>query len=129
MATFFGGVLLYQVSPKEGQSSGLTDLITRWTSRPEHWEEINATHALAVKQAGFDRTLFEHSPTKDRPVDVAYPEYVVHKPAAPPLPQNPRHQANPNTGKGLSSLTARETFAPATLPTLTTSSSTTGKST
>jgi hypothetical protein len=127
VATFFGGVLLYQVSPKEGQSSGLTNLITRWTSRPEHWEEINATHALAVKQAGFDRTLFEHSPTKDRPVEVAYPEYVVHKPAAPP--PNPRRQANLNTGEGLSSLTARETFAPATLPTSTTSSSTTGKST
>ncbi|KFH48060.1 NADH-ubiquinone oxidoreductase 17.8 kDa subunit-like protein [Hapsidospora chrysogenum ATCC 11550] len=74
VATFFGGVLLYQVSPKEGQSSGLTNLITSWTSRPEHWEEINTAHALAVKQAGFDRTLFEHSPTKDRPVEVAYPE-------------------------------------------------------
>ncbi|KAL6869881.1 hypothetical protein ACO1O0_001213 [Amphichorda felina] len=74
VAIFFSGVLVYQLAPREGQSSAITNLINKWTSKPEDWEEINTAHALAAKQAGFDRNLFENVTPTNRWVDVAYPE-------------------------------------------------------
>ncbi|KAF4124094.1 NADH-ubiquinone oxidoreductase 178 kDa subunit [Geosmithia morbida] len=74
VATFFGGVLLYQFAPSEGQTSSLTSLLDSWKSKPQDWEEINTAHALAARQAGFDRNLFENATPSNRWVDVAYPE-------------------------------------------------------
>lgn len=69
-----GSVLLYQFAPRQGDESGITKAIERWTSSPKDWEEMNAAHSLAAKQAGFDRNLFENETPKNRWVDVAYPE-------------------------------------------------------
>lgn len=74
LGTFFAGVLLYQFAPKEGEKSSITNWLTSLGSRPEHWEDINHAHALAAKQAGFDRNLFENAGTNTREVTVAFPE-------------------------------------------------------
>lgn len=74
IGTFFAGVIFYQFVPKGDQQSSLTNWLTSLTSRPEHWEEINAAHTLAARQAGFDRNLFENAGSKSRDVDVAFPE-------------------------------------------------------
>ncbi len=66
--------LLYQLAPKEGEASAISSWLTSLSSRPEHWEEINAAHTLAARQAGFDRNLFESAGLKSRDVDVAFPE-------------------------------------------------------
>lgn len=77
VALFFGGVLFYQFTPKKGDETSLiTGLISKYTSRAEDWEEINALHTKAMEQAGFDRNLFENVSNKHRFVDVAYPEYA-----------------------------------------------------
>jgi hypothetical protein len=76
VGAFFGGVLLYQFSPKEGDNSSITSWLTSLGSRPEHWEEINSAHSLAAKQAGFDRNLFENAGGKQRYVDIAFPEAI-----------------------------------------------------
>lgn len=91
MAIFFSGVLIYQFAPKEGESSAISNLINKWASKPEDWEEINTAHALAAKQAGFDRNLFENATPTNRWVDVAYPEYALFfylfSPSCLPPPQ------------------------------------------
>lgn len=69
-------MLVYQFSPRKGETSGITNWITSWTSKPEDWEPINTAHALAAKQAGFDRNLFENTTPTDRWHDVVYPEYA-----------------------------------------------------
>lgn len=74
IGTFVAGALVYTFAPKDGQQSSITNWLTSLTSRPEHWEEINAAHALAAKQAGFDRNLFENAGPKTRDVNVAFPE-------------------------------------------------------
>ncbi|CEJ82648.1 Putative NADH-ubiquinone oxidoreductase 17.8 kDa subunit [[Torrubiella] hemipterigena] len=71
---FLGTVLLYQLTPREGEDSAIGTLINKYRSRAEHWEEINALHTKAAEQAGFDRNLFENGSNKHRFVDVAYPE-------------------------------------------------------
>ncbi|EFY90846.1 NADH-ubiquinone oxidoreductase 17.8 kDa subunit [Metarhizium acridum CQMa 102] len=76
VAAFFGGVLLYQFAPKQGEDSSVSSLIHKYLSRKEDWEETNALHTKAMEQAGFDRNLFENASNKHRFVDVAYPEYV-----------------------------------------------------
>lgn len=76
VAVFFGGVLFYQFVPATGEDSAITNLINKYTSRAEDWEQINALHTKAMEQAGFDRNLFENASNKHRFVDVAYPEYV-----------------------------------------------------
>ncbi|KAJ6446135.1 NADH-ubiquinone oxidoreductase subunit [Purpureocillium lavendulum] len=81
VALFFGGVLLYQFTPKKGEDSAVMNLISKYTSRAEDWEEINALHTKAMEQAGFDRNLFENASNKHRYVDVAYPEaFQSHAP-------------------------------------------------
>ena len=76
VAVFFGGVLFYQFFPAKGENSAITNLINKYTSRAEDWEEINALHTKAMEQAGFDRNLFENASNKHRFVDVSYPECV-----------------------------------------------------
>ncbi|POR39790.1 NADH-ubiquinone oxidoreductase 17.8 kDa subunit, mitochondrial [Tolypocladium paradoxum] len=81
VAVFFGGVLFYQFVPAKGADSAITNLINKYTSRAEDWEEINALHTKAMEQAGFDRNLFENASNKHRFVDVAYPEaFQSHAP-------------------------------------------------
>jgi hypothetical protein len=72
---FFAGVIVYQLTPKEGETSALTNWIAKNESRAEQWEEINALHTKTLHQAAFDRNLFENASNKHRFVDVAYPEY------------------------------------------------------
>ena len=74
VAAFFGGVLIYQFVPSDGENSAIGGLITRNLSKKEDWEEINSLHTKAMEQAGFDRNLFENGTNKHRYVDVAYPE-------------------------------------------------------
>ncbi|KAM4055041.1 NADH-ubiquinone oxidoreductase 17.8 kDa subunit [Hirsutella rhossiliensis] len=74
VAVFFGGVLFYQFVPKEGEESAVSNIIGKYLSRPEDWEEINALHTKAMEQAGFDRNLFENASNKHRFVNVSYPE-------------------------------------------------------
>ncbi|KAH6898520.1 hypothetical protein B0T10DRAFT_472896 [Thelonectria olida] len=78
VATFFSGVLFYQFFvPGEGEKSAVHDLINQYTSRAQHWEEINALHTKAAQQASFDRNLFENGGSaKQRWVDVTYPEAI-----------------------------------------------------
>lgn len=76
LAAFFSGVLLYQFSPRKGETSALTKFIGEYQSKNEDWEQINQAHVDAVKQASYDRTLFFHGNEKQRFVDVSYPEYV-----------------------------------------------------
>lgn len=76
VAAFFGGVLLYQFTPKQGEDSSVSSLINKYLSRKEDWEETNALHTRAMEQAGFDRNLFENASNQHRFVDVSYPEYV-----------------------------------------------------
>jgi hypothetical protein len=77
VGTFFSCVLLYQFVPAEGEASIVSNLLSKYQSRSEHWAEINALHTKAQEQAGFDRNLFENASNKHRFVDVAYPEYVT----------------------------------------------------
>ncbi|QPH01123.1 hypothetical protein C2857_005322 [Epichloe festucae Fl1] len=74
IAVFFGGVAFYQLIPKKGEDSSVTNLINKYLSRKEDWEETNALHTKAMEQAGYDRNLFENTSNKHRFVDVAYPE-------------------------------------------------------
>ncbi|KFA71503.1 hypothetical protein S40288_08322 [Stachybotrys chartarum IBT 40288] len=74
VGTFFSCVLLYQFVPAEGEASIVSNLLSKYQSRSEHWAEINALHTKAQEQAGFDRNLFENASNKHRFVDVAYPE-------------------------------------------------------
>ncbi|KID90251.1 NADH-ubiquinone oxidoreductase 17.8 kDa subunit [Metarhizium guizhouense ARSEF 977] len=81
VAAFFGGVLLYQFAPKQGEDSSVSSLINKYLSRKEDWEETNALHTKAMEQAGFDRNLFENASNKHRFVDVSYPEaFQSHAP-------------------------------------------------
>lgn len=74
VSAFFGSVLFYQFVPKDGENSAITNLINKYLSRAEDWQEINALHTKAMEQAGFDRNLFENASSKHRWVDVSYPE-------------------------------------------------------
>ena len=76
VATFFTGVLLYQFTPKEGETSAISNLLNEYKSKNEDWAEINQAHVDAVKQASYDRTLFNHGSDRQRFVDVSFPEYV-----------------------------------------------------
>lgn len=76
MGAFFGGVLLYQLAPSEGENSAIYNTILRWTSKNEDWQDLAQIHATAVRQAGFDRNLFENGGSGQRFVDVSYPECV-----------------------------------------------------
>jgi hypothetical protein len=75
VGTFFGAVLLFSIVPKEGESA-IGNMIHKYRSRAEDWEETNALHVKAMEQAAFDRNLFENASSKQRFVDVSYPEYV-----------------------------------------------------
>ncbi len=77
MATFLSAVAVFSIVPKEGESS-IGSMINKYRSRAEDWEEINALHTKAMEQAGYDRNLFENGSSKQRFVDVTYPEYVLH---------------------------------------------------
>ncbi|KAI5466223.1 NADH-ubiquinone oxidoreductase 17.8 kDa subunit [Mariannaea sp. PMI_226] len=75
IASFFSGVVIYQFFvPGEGEKSAVLNLIDKYTSRPQDWEEINAVHTKAAQQASFDRNLFENGGSNQRWVDVSYPE-------------------------------------------------------
>ncbi|KHO00136.1 NADH-ubiquinone oxidoreductase 17.8 kDa subunit [Metarhizium album ARSEF 1941] len=76
VAAFFGGVLFYQFVPEHGEDSSVSNVIHKYLSRKEDWEQTNALHAKAMEQAGFDRNLFENASNKHRFVDVAYPEAI-----------------------------------------------------
>ena len=76
VGSFFFGILVYQMTPRQGEESSITRMMNKYLSRSEDWEEINATHVKAARQAGFDRALFENEVPKERWVDVSYPEYV-----------------------------------------------------
>ncbi|KAK2606128.1 hypothetical protein QQS21_003411 [Conoideocrella luteorostrata] len=81
VAIFFSGVLFYQFIPRKGEESSVTNLINKYQSRKEDWEETNAMHTKAMEQAGYDRNLFENASHKHRFVDVAYPEaFQSHAP-------------------------------------------------
>lgn len=75
VTTFFGGVLFYQFIPKEGETSAITNMITKYQSKAEDWQEINALHTKAMEQAGYDRNLFQNASSTQRYVNVTYPEY------------------------------------------------------
>jgi hypothetical protein len=74
VGAFFGGVLLYQLAPSEGENSAIYNTILRWTSKNEDWQDLAQIHTTAVRQAGFDRNLFENGGSGQRFVDVSYPE-------------------------------------------------------
>ncbi|KAG9257903.1 NADH-ubiquinone oxidoreductase 17.8 kDa subunit [Emericellopsis atlantica] len=74
VGSFFFGILVYQMTPRQGEDSSITRMMNKYLSRSEDWEEINATHVKAARQAGFDRALFENEVPKERWVDVSYPE-------------------------------------------------------
>lgn len=76
VGSFFAGVLFYQFTPKDGEESAIYNWLKSFGSRPEHWEEINSAHSQAARQAGFDRNLFENGGSKQRYVDIAFPEFV-----------------------------------------------------
>jgi hypothetical protein len=81
VGTFFAGVAIYQFVPQDGETSALTNWLSKHQSRAEHWEETNALHTKALQQAAFDRNLFENASNKHRFVDVAYPEaFSSHAP-------------------------------------------------
>lgn len=61
--------------PNEGESA-IGNMIHKYRSRAEDWEEVNALHTKAMEQAAYDRNLFENASSKQRFVDVSYPEYV-----------------------------------------------------
>ncbi|CAM1506693.1 Fc.00g063340.m01.CDS01 [Cosmosporella sp. VM-42] len=76
VTAFFGTALFYAFRPQEGEESAVLNFINQWSSKNEHWEEINALHTRACEQAGFDRNLFEGASNKHRYVDVAFPEAI-----------------------------------------------------
>lgn len=80
MGAFLGGVLLYQTAPREGEPSYLRDLIGKYMSRVEDWDEITAVHTRALEQAAYDRNLFLNPPNQVKYVDLTFPEYVLAKP-------------------------------------------------
>ncbi|KAF7558878.1 hypothetical protein G7046_g5277 [Stylonectria norvegica] len=81
VAAFFSGVLFYQLVPAEGESSAVLNFIDKYSSKGKDWEEINTLHTQAMEQAGFDKNLFYNGGSKQRFVDVAYPE-AIHSHAA-----------------------------------------------
>lgn len=83
MTAFLGAVTVFSIVPKEGESS-IGNMINKYRSRSEDWEEINTLHTKAMEQAGYDRNLFENGSSKQRFVDVTYPEYVVQMPLFTP---------------------------------------------
>ncbi|CAH0016214.1 unnamed protein product [Clonostachys rhizophaga] len=80
VGVFFAGALVFSLSPSEGENSAIYNLINKYTSRNEDWEEINQAHSAAARQAGFDRNLFQYGGSGNRHVEVAYPEYVDRAP-------------------------------------------------
>ncbi|CAI6095748.1 hypothetical protein V2G26_014353 [Clonostachys chloroleuca] len=74
VGVFFAGALIFSLSPSEGENSAIYNLINKYTSRNEDWEEINQAHSAAARQAGFDRNLFQYGGSGNRHVEVAYPE-------------------------------------------------------
>lgn len=76
ISAIFSIALAYKLAPREGEDSAFRNLLTKYRSQAEHWEEINALHTKAAEQAGFDRNLFENGSNQHRFVDVSYPEYV-----------------------------------------------------
>ena len=74
VGVFFGGILIYQTLPNEGEESAISRMISNYSSRAEHWADRNALHTRAVEQAGFDRNLFENGSAKHKYVEMAYPE-------------------------------------------------------
>ncbi|PHH92442.1 hypothetical protein CDD83_7398 [Cordyceps sp. RAO-2017] len=74
ISAFLGGCFVYNVAPRQGDKSAITDMIAKYISRPEDWEEINTLHTKAMEQAGYDRNIFENLSNTRRTVDVAYPE-------------------------------------------------------
>ncbi|KAL6895772.1 hypothetical protein HDV57DRAFT_480387 [Trichoderma longibrachiatum] len=74
VAAFLGTVLVYQFRPQETDNWNVSNLLTKYRSKAEDWETINALHTKAMEQAGYDRNLFENASNKHRFVDVAFPE-------------------------------------------------------
>jgi hypothetical protein len=74
-AGLIGGALWYQIAPRDKESSSLSKLIGKYSSRAEHWEETNARHTKAEEQAGYDRNLFENAGDGQRHFELTYPEY------------------------------------------------------
>ncbi|KAK3180348.1 hypothetical protein K4F52_008319 [Lecanicillium sp. MT-2017a] len=80
VTAFLGAVTVFSIVPKEGESS-IGNMINKYRSRSEDWEEINTLHTKAMEQAGYDRNLFENGSSKQRFVDVTYPEaFQSHAP-------------------------------------------------
>ena len=75
-AALVGGALWYQIAPRDKESSSLSKLIAKYSSRAEDWEEINARHTKAEEQAGYDRNLFMNGGDSERTVDLSFPEYA-----------------------------------------------------
>lgn len=123
VSAFFGTVLFYQFVPAKGEDSAITSFINKYLSTSEDWAEINAVHTKAMEQAGYDKNLFQNGGSGQRYVDVSYPEYVVPLRGTRAL----RRILADLSILGLSSLTRRETFRPASWPTSTTLWSTTGR--
>lgn len=69
------GIAVYQIAPTDKEQSSITKLINKYSSRAEHWEEINARHTKAEEQAGFDRNLFANGGDGQRRFEPTYPEY------------------------------------------------------
>jgi hypothetical protein len=69
-----GGAFWYQIAPRDKENSSLSKLISKYSSRAEDWEEINARHTKAEEQAGYDRNLFQHGGSGERHFEVTFPE-------------------------------------------------------
>lgn len=111
LGAFLGTVLVYQFRPQESDNWTVSNLLTKYRSKAEHWEAINSLHTKAMEQAGFDRNLFENGSSKHRFVDVAYPEYasfafflyyqtmsfhwLINSPQSSPIPRCAKHSSRP----------------------------------
>lgn len=77
-ASLVAGFFVYQIVPGEQKDkSSISNLISKYSSRNEDWEEINARHTKAEEQASYDRNLFANAGGKERTREIAYPEYVA----------------------------------------------------
>ncbi|KAH8176038.1 NADH-ubiquinone oxidoreductase 17.8 kDa subunit [Sarocladium implicatum] len=81
-ASVVAGLFVYQIVPGDNKDkSSISNLISKYSSRNEQWEEINARHTKAEEQAGFDRNLFANASSKERTRELAYPEaFGAHAP-------------------------------------------------
>ena len=63
-------MLVYQLAPKEGESSAISNMLEKYRSRADEWADVNALHTKAMEQAAYDRNLFENASSKQQFVEM-----------------------------------------------------------